>query len=66
MKAFWIKERHNPQLGVYFVRLGQMSAKEARAGEDSRYGYNYTHKFTTKAAYEAEIERLKSIGKSVQ
>ena len=61
-KYYWIKERHNPQLGIYYACLGNITTKEAKKYENSLYGTNYMHKFETKKEYEAEIERLKANG----
>ena len=64
---YWIKERHNPQTGVYYVMMGQMTAKEARGYEKHRsYGTNYMHKFRSHAEYSAEAERLSQAGERVQ
>lgn len=65
-KRFWIKERHNPQLGVYFVACGQMSNAEAKRTEKSLYGDNYMLGFDTEAEYKAKLAELKRSGKSVQ
>lgn len=52
-KYFWIKERENPQLGTYFVAMGQISMKTAHAYETGTlYGFNTMHRFATKEAYE--------------
>ena len=64
-KYFWLKERHNPQLGIYYVACGRITTKEAKTHEISIYGDNYMHKFETEKEYEAEIDRLKKTGKSV-
>lgn len=32
-KKFYIKERHNPQTGVYYVACGQMSKQQAKSYE---------------------------------
>lgn len=39
-KYYWIKERHNPQLGIYFIGYGQISSKKAKPMENSLYGMN--------------------------
>ena len=64
-KSYWIKERHNPQTGIYYVPLGQLSAKAAKAHEKSLYGDNYVTRYDSKRAYEAAIEKLKSKGERV-
>lgn len=65
MKSYWIKERHNPQLGVYYVPMGQMTDRDARRSEDAIYGHNFMHEFSTKNDYYAEIQRLKDSHESV-
>mgnify|MGYP001588453133 FL=1 len=66
-KYFWIKERHNPQLGVYFVAMGQITTKDARNYETrSSYGDNYMHRFTSKEVYEKRLAELKAKGERVQ
>ncbi len=64
---YWIKERHNPQLGAYYVAEGQMSKTAAKKHEGSRlYGSNYMHRFDTVEAYEARLAELKKAGESVR
>jgi len=64
-KYYWIKERHNPQLGVYYVACGQMPVKQAKASELSLYGNNYMHRFKTKDLYEARLFELISDGHKI-
>lgn len=54
---YYIKERHNPQLGVYYVALGQLSKKEVGRKERASYGMNVVTGYT-KAEYIAECRRL--------
>ncbi len=61
-KYFWIKERHNPQLGVYYVACGKITVKEANQMKDSLYGNNYMHKYSTEDEYEAKITELINSG----
>ena len=64
---YWIKERYNPQSGVYFVARGQITSKEAKAIEnDCIYGYNKMHSFSDEHQYLARLEELKAEGKRVQ
>lgn len=63
---FYIKERHNPQLGVYYSPLGQLSKAKAKRHEVSLYGTNYVHAFETEADYTAEVNRLKQAGEDVR
>jgi hypothetical protein len=65
-KRFWIKERHNPQLGTYYVAEGQLSMTAARRKESSLYGTNIMHEYATEADYNAKIAELKKLGRTVQ
>lgn len=66
-KLFYIKERFNPQLGTYYVRLGQMSKAAAKRIEGkSLYGSNIVHGFETEQDYNAKVAELRSKGESVQ
>lgn len=66
-KYFWIKERDNPQLGTYYVAMGQISVKEAQKYErKSLYGSNIMHRFVSKEAYEKRLSELKAKGERVQ
>ena len=62
---FWIKERYNPQLGVYYVPCGQMSKTAAKRAEKSLYGVNLMHRFETEAEYVARLEWLRKHGEKV-
>lgn len=64
-KSYWIKERHNPQLGVYYVPCGQITKKEALSYIRALYGDNIMHEYKTEAEYTAEIQRLKDANKNV-
>lgn len=63
---FYIKERHNPQLGVYYVGCGKMTKREAKAKESPIYGNNRMLSFPTLEAYEAELDRLKKSGELIR
>ena len=65
MKKWYILERHNPQLGIYYVGEGQMTRKDAKARERSIYGHNYMHGYDTEDAYKAELKRLRESGQKV-
>lgn len=66
-KYFWIKERDNPQLGTYYVAMGNITTKEAKKYESPRlYGSNIMHKYDTKEAYETALFYLKREGKRIQ
>ena len=58
MKKWYIKERHNPQLGIYYCLLNQLTKKEAKEYEKSIYGDNYILSFDTKEEYENKIKEL--------
>ena len=64
-KYFWLKERHNPQLGVYWVTMGNITLEKARAHENAMYGTNYMHKFSTEKEYEEKIAQLIANGERV-
>lgn len=66
MKRFYVKERHNPQLGVYHVACGQLTKKAAREAEQSLYGYNNMIPFDTAKEYQAHLDYLKEKGIRVQ
>lgn len=65
MKPFWIKERYNPQLGVYYVGEGQMSRTAAKRHERPLYGENIMHEYPDQKAYEAKLAELRKMGKRV-
>jgi len=58
-KYWWIKERDNPQLGVYYRGCGNMTVNEARQYESPLYGHNIMHRFDNEAAYKARCIELK-------
>ena len=63
--SYWIKERHNPQLGVYYVLCGQMPVKEAEAFESPLYGNNVMHRYRTEKEYNEAIESLEKAGAKI-
>jgi len=63
---WYIMERHNPQLGVYYIVKGQMSKRLAKEAERAIYGDNYMLTFDTAEEYNTKIAELKAQGKSVQ
>lgn len=65
-KSWWIKERNNPQLGVYYVACGQLSWTEAKRNEKPLYGSNRMLQFASEADYNGALERLRKEGKRVQ
>lgn len=64
---FWIRARHNPQLGVYYVACGRMSKTAARKYESGTlYGCNVMLRFDTEDVYKARLAELRAAGESVQ
>lgn len=61
-----IKERHNPQLGVYFVAMGCISNARAKGRGKCLYGSDIMHAFDTRKEYELELQRLRESGERVQ
>lgn len=65
LRRWWIKERHNPQLGTYYVGEGPMLDSAAKKHERPIYGSNVMHPFETEEEFRAEIARLKASGERV-
>lgn len=65
-KKYWITERHNPQLGVYYIAEGQMSGAAAKRKSNPIYGSNIVHGFETEVAYNARLKQLRKQGETVQ
>lgn len=66
-KFWYIKERHNPQFKQpYYVALGNISKKQAKAYESSIYGDNTVFSFDSEERYREEIKRLKNARFNVQ
>lgn len=65
-KYWWIKERSNPQLGTYFVAMGNIPLKEAIQHEKSLYGHNTMHRYKSKNEYDGRLAELKQSGEKVQ
>ena len=61
-KYYWINERHNPQIGIYYIAYGRISTAEAKKKEQSIYGQNYLHKFNTKKEYLFKIKEIEQTG----
>ena len=63
---YYIKERYNRQLGIYYVPMGKITVQGAKRWEQrTSYGTNYMRKFETEASYLAEIKRLKDSGEKI-
>lgn len=63
---YYIKKRFNPQFDKpYFITCGKLTAKEAKKKEKPIYGMNIMLPFNTQKEYDAEIERLKKDGFTV-
>jgi hypothetical protein len=58
VKYYWIKQRHNPQLGTYYVPQGALPIKDAKAMERSIYGDNVMLRYASKEAYETAVRML--------
>jgi hypothetical protein len=58
-KLWWIKERHNPQLGVYYSAMGQLSKAAAKRYEKPLYGDDYMLGFDSEEAYNAKLAELR-------
>lgn len=65
-RKWWLKERHNPQSGVYYVPMGRISNAEAKRNESPLYGHNIMHSFATPEEYRAKIEALEKEGAYLQ
>lgn len=65
-KKFYIKERRNPQIGVYYVACGQLTKAKAKQAERSIYGDNFMLAFDTESAYLDCLSELRASGKHVQ
>jgi hypothetical protein len=59
---YYIKERNNPQLGTYYVAMGNMSKKYAKKHESPLYGNNRMIGFKDKDTYIKAIEKMKNEG----
>lgn len=64
-KSFWIKERHNPQSGVYYAAMGPMWKKEAKEYGKTLYGHNVMHEYKTEEEYINRITDLRASGETV-
>lgn len=62
-KYYWvIKERHNPQLGVYYVGEGRLLESTVKEWENTpHYGHNEYLRFPSKAKYIAKCAELKIV-----
>lgn len=63
---YWIKERNNPQLGVYYVAYGRMKVSEARSLSGPGYGSNTMHRFNSEEEYLYKLKELQAADESVQ
>lgn len=66
LKRFYIKQRHNPQLGTYYVACGRLSKREAKAKERSLFGDNTMLGFDTGEEYLEMLSSLRAAGEHVQ
>ena len=58
-KSFWIKERENPQIGIYYTACGQLSKTAAKKMEKSIYGTNTMLEYQTEKEYKKALTTLK-------
>jgi hypothetical protein len=65
-KRFWIKERHNPQLGTYYVACGQLSKTTVKAQRQSLHGHNVMHGFDNWEDYNTRLIELQNAGEIIQ
>ncbi len=63
---WWIKQRHNPQLGIYYIAEGRLSNAAAKLCKRSVYGVNDMLPFDTESEYNEALEKLRSSGATVQ
>lgn len=63
---YYVTERHNPQLGVYYIANGRMSKTDANAKTNTVYGRNYIHSYATEKEYKTAIINLQLEGSRVQ
>ena len=65
MKQYWIKERHNPQLGIYYIACGQLSKSAAMRMEDTLYGFNVMYPYDTEEEYQDRLKALRNLGNKI-
>lgn len=58
MDSWYIKERHSPQLGKYYIPLGQLDRETALALKRTDNGVNFMLEYPTEAEYKAAAKRL--------
>jgi hypothetical protein len=64
---WWVRTRHNPQLGTYYVAMGQMSKARAKEWMDkSLYGSNSMEPYPTEEEYNARLKQLRDAGERIQ
>jgi len=65
-KLYYIGERGNPQLKKpYYKAYGQLSQRDAKRREKCAYGTMDLTGYNTEAEYNAQIEKLRTDGFSV-
>lgn len=57
-KYWYIKKRTNPQLGVYYLAVGNISNNHAKKMEDSIYGWNEMLRYETEELYNDAVVEL--------
>lgn len=64
---YYLVERYNPQLGVYYIKLDQCGVEKAEEWVNgSVYGSNTYETFRSKKAYSDRIAELESNGMRVR
>lgn len=63
---YYIRERHNPQLGIYYIPEGQKSRADViKIENNNMYGYCLMIPYETEADFYDAIRHLKLAGESV-
>lgn len=57
-KYWYIKKRTNPQLGVYYIAIGNISNNHAKKMEYSVYGWSEMLKYETEESYNNAVAEL--------
>lgn len=65
-KKYYICERDNPQLGIYYIACGMLSKTAAKRKEQAIYGHNTMLPFDTLTEYQEKVAQLRREGHKVQ
>lgn len=66
INPYWIIERYNPQLGIYYIGKGQMTRSAAKKYKTPGYGVNVLQMFNNEHDYLARLLFLRAAGRDVQ